>query len=131
MSMRRSPTSRVGFVSGFSRSAAAVAAGRRGWARSVWLAALVVGATSAAYLPALKAGFIWNDSDYVTAPELRSLDGLVRIWLELGATEQYYPLLHSAFWVEHRLWGDAALGYHLVNLLLHASSACFLAVSSR
>ena len=131
MSKRRSPISRVGLVPGFSRSAAGAAAGRRGWVRSVWLAALVVGATSAAYLPALKAGFIWNDSDYVTAPELRSLDGLARIWFELGATEQYYPLLHSAFWVEHRLWGDAALGYHLVNLLLHASSACLLALFLR
>jgi tetratricopeptide (TPR) repeat protein len=23
----------------------------------------------------------------------------------VGATQQYYPVLHSAFWVEHRLWG--------------------------
>ena len=38
-------------------------------------------------------------------PELRSLGGLWRIWSELGATQQYYPLLHSAFWLEHRLWG--------------------------
>ena len=33
-----------------------------------------------------------------------------------GATQQYYPLLHSAFWLEHKLWGDATLGYHLVNI---------------
>jgi len=92
----------------------------------LWLGALLVGATLAAYFPALKAGFIWNDSDYVTAPALRSMAGLGRIWFDVGATEQYYPLLHSAFWVEHRLWGDAALGYHLVNILLHAASACLL-----
>jgi cytochrome c-type biogenesis protein CcmH/NrfG len=91
----------------------------------------VVGATVIAYLPALQAKFIWNDSDYVTAPPLRSLDGLARIWFEVGATEQYYPLLHSAFWVEHRLWGDSALGYHLVNILLHAASACLLALILR
>ena len=36
-----------------------------------------------------------------------------------GATLQYYPLLHSAFWVEHKLWGDATLGYHLVKIFLH------------
>ena len=28
-------------------------------------------------------------------------------WFELGASSQYYPLLHSAFWIEHRFWGDA------------------------
>ena len=36
---------------------------------------------------------------------------------ELGATQQYYPVLHSAFWLEHRLWGDAAVGYHLAERL--------------
>jgi hypothetical protein len=92
---------------------------------------LVVGATIVAYLPAMKAGFIWNDSDYVTSPGLRSVDGLARIWFEVGATEQYYPLLHSAFWLQHRLWGDAAIGYHLVNILLHATSACLLALILR
>jgi tetratricopeptide (TPR) repeat protein len=69
---------------------------------------------------------LWDDSSHVTEPGLQSLHGLWRIWSELGATQQYYPLLHSAFWLEHRLWGDAVLGYHLVNLLLHAVSACLV-----
>ncbi len=38
-----------------------------------------------------------------------------------GATQQYYPLLHSAFWIEHHLWDDHPLGYHLLNLALHAA----------
>jgi tetratricopeptide (TPR) repeat protein len=78
------------------------------------------------YLPALGCGFVWNDPDYVTAPALRPLHGLWLIWFKLGATQQYYPLLHSAFWVEHRLWGDSPLGYHLVNVLLHAGSGTLL-----
>ena len=95
---------------------------------SPWrMVAVVFAATLLAYLPALRAGLIWNDSDYVTAPHLRSLAGLGRIWSEVGATEQYYPLLHGAFWVEHRLWGDAPLGYHLANVVLHALAACLLA----
>ena len=53
----------------------------------------------------------------------QSWAGLGRIWTELRATQQYYPVLHSAFWVEHRLWGDATLGYHLLNVLLHATAA--------
>src|SRR5262245_40190754 len=95
-------------------------------ARSFLLFAGIFAATLLAYAPAIRAGFIWNDSDYVTAPSLRSLSGLARIWFELGATEQYYPILHSAFWVEHKVWGDAAAGYHLANILLHATSACLL-----
>lgn len=89
-----------------------------------WFMGLAIFAvTLFAYLPALRAAFIWNDSDYVTAPHLRSLHGLWRIWSEIGATEQYYPLLHGAFWVEHRLWGDAPIGYHLVNVCQHAFAA--------
>ncbi len=49
----------------------------------------------------------------------------------MGATQQYYPLLHSAFWVEHKLWGDATLGYHLVNILLHAAAAVLVALILR
>jgi len=80
-------------------------------------------ATFAAYWPALGAGFIWDDEGHVTRPDLRSLEGLRRIWFHLGATQQYYPVLHSAFWIEHRLWGGSALGYHLCNLALHATAA--------
>jgi protein O-mannosyl-transferase len=92
---------------------------------------LIFCATILAYLPALNGGFIWNDSDYVTAPALRSLGGLARIWTEVGATQQYYPLLHSAFWVQHLLWGDHPIGYHVVNLLLHAASAVLFALVLR
>src|SRR6266705_1783916 len=28
-----------------------------------------------------------------------------------------YPLVHSVFWVEQKLWGDSVTGYHLVNIL--------------
>jgi protein O-mannosyl-transferase len=35
-------------------------------------------------------------------------------------------LLHTAFWVEHRLWGDETTGYHIVNILMHVLAA-FLA----
>jgi tetratricopeptide (TPR) repeat protein len=92
---------------------------------------LIFCATVVAYLPALSGDFIWNDSDYVTAPALRSLGGLLRIWTEAGATQQYYPLLHSAFWFQHRLWGDHPLGYHIFTLFLHAGSAVLFALVLR
>jgi tetratricopeptide (TPR) repeat protein len=75
------------------------------------------------YLPSLGGAFIWNDSDYVTAPALRPLRGLWLIWTRIGATQQYYPLLHSFFWVQHRIFGDQPAGYHVATVLLHAGGA--------
>jgi hypothetical protein len=91
----------------------------------------IFAAALAAYWPALRGGFIWDDNFHVTPPALRSLHGLWRIWFDLGATQQYYPLLHSAFWFEHRLWGDAVLGYHLANLTQHALAACLVVLIVR
>jgi tetratricopeptide (TPR) repeat protein len=101
------------------------------WASPGLRIGIIFAAALAAYFPALSAGFVWNDRDYVTRPALRALGGLRLIWFKLGATEQYYPLLHSAFWAEHRLWGDSPLGYHLLNVLLHATSACLLGLILR
>ncbi|HKQ49416.1 MAG TPA: tetratricopeptide repeat protein [Phycisphaerae bacterium] len=96
-----------------------------GWSHSYLKAAagLIIAATVIAYLPTLRGGFIWDDAAHVTRPGLRSAHGLYRIWFEVGATQQYYPLLHSAFWFEHKLWGDWPMGYHLVNIALHACAA--------
>lgn len=99
--------------------------------RTLALAAPVVVATFLAYFPALSGGLIWNDLDYVTKPALRSLAGLGRIWTQPGATEQYYPLLHSAFWLQGRLWGQHPLGYHLVTVALHAGAAVLFALVLR
>ena len=93
--------------------------------------ALIFCATLAAYIPALSGTPLWDDNYHLTRVDLRSLHGLWRIWFELGATQQYYPLLHSAFWLEHRIWGDAMLGYHLTNVLLHAMSACLVVMIVR
>jgi Flp pilus assembly protein TadD len=92
---------------------------------------LIFVSTLIAYWPALNGAFIWDDGGHVTRADLRSWAGLGRIWFEIGATQQYYPFLHSAFWFEHQLWGDAPLGYHLVNVLLHATSACLFGVMLR
>jgi protein O-mannosyl-transferase len=88
--------------------------------------AMIFCATLAAYLPALHGGLLWDDSSHLTKPALQSFHGLWRIWFDLGATQQYYPLLHTAFWLEHQMWGDSVAAYHLTNLALHASSACLV-----
>src|SRR5215831_11340834 len=88
--------------------------------------ALVI-ATLIAYYPVWRGGVLWDDNAHLTRPDLQSTAGLWRIWFDVGATQQYYPVTHSAFWLMHHLSGDATLGYHLVNIVLHASSALLLA----
>ncbi|MBK6403887.1 MAG: tetratricopeptide repeat protein [Holophagales bacterium] len=94
---------------------------------SAVLPAAVLVALVAAYLPVLRSGFIWNDHTYVTEnPTLDGLAGLARIWTDPSANEQYYPLVFTSYWIEKRLWGLHPLGYHLVNVLLHAAAAFLL-----
>lgn len=125
MSWDSSPAFRMVPRDTSSRPAAA-AAGY--WA---WLVPAIAVVVFAAYFPALRAGFIWDDDAHVTAPALRSVHGIWRIWFEPGATQQYYPLLHSFFWVQYRLWGSSAFGYHLANLVLHTVAAVLVAVLLR
>ena len=87
--------------------------------------ALIV-ATAVAYLPAWNGKPIWDDNAHITQPELRSWHGLVEVWTQVGATQQYYPLVHSVFWIEQKLWGDSVLGYHLINIFLHGFAAIVL-----
>ena len=94
--------------------------------RDWFFALLLVVVTMLVYQPAWNGKPVWDDDAHLTKPELVSLNGLARIWTEVGATQQYYPLSHSAFWMEHRLWGDGVLGYHLINILLHAGAALLL-----
>lgn len=91
-----------------------------------WRGLLLLCVTIAVYWPALLGEYVWDDDAHVTKTALRSLHGLHDIWFKLGATQQYYPLLHSAFWIEAKLWGDTVLGYHLTNVVLHVIAACLV-----
>jgi protein O-mannosyl-transferase len=89
--------------------------------------AALVAMVVVAYAPALGNQFIWDDDYHVTAnTTLHNFDGLRRIWFEYAATPQYYPFVHSSFWIEYHLWGDSPKGYHLMNVLLHAASTVLL-----
>ena len=94
-----------------------------------WIAgaATIVVVTALAYLPAFAAGFVWDDPDHVlNNPTLRTLDGLVHMWTDRHALPQWYPLVHTTFWVEYHLWETNPAGYHAVNVALHATSAIVL-----
>jgi tetratricopeptide (TPR) repeat protein len=95
--------------------------------RSDWFLAIALAAvTIVMYFPAWDGLPIWDDAGHLTKPALRSLHGLWRIWVEPGAAQQYYPVVHSVFWLEYHLWGDSTFGYHLLNILLHAACALLI-----
>ena len=83
-------------------------------------------AVLAAYQQAWNGRPLWDDDGHITRPELRSAGGLARIWTTPGAVPQYYPVVHTVFWLESHLWGDLPLGYHLLNIFLHVFSAFLL-----
>jgi tetratricopeptide (TPR) repeat protein len=91
-----------------------------GQRQSDWFFCLILAVvTLLAYQPAWHGGLVWDDDANIAGPELRSLDGLRRIWFVPRATQQYQPLFYSSSWLQQRLLGDSPTGYHLVNLLLH------------
>ena len=76
----------------------------------LWWAVLLVALTIVAYIPALGAGWIWDDDSYVTHNRLLAHDvpfqeALRLIWTP-GNTPQYYPIVFTSFLLESRLYGS-------------------------
>jgi Tfp pilus assembly protein PilF len=95
--------------------------------RAILICLLLVAALVIAYLPAIRGGFIWDDDDFVTKnATLRDLHGLYRIWFQIGATLQYYPLVYSTFWIENHVWGLNPVYFHVANVLLHGLGSFLL-----
>ena len=81
------------------------------------------------YGPAYFASFVWDDRVFAQALAVRDLDGLGRIWFspsEIRDEGHYWPLVYTTFWLEHKLWGFAPAGYHIVNVLLHVANTLLL-----
>lgn len=100
-------------------------------AKDFLFAVILVLAVFLVYQPAWRGGRLWDDDNHMTRSYLRSWQGLGMIWFEHRATLQYYPLVHTFFWIEYKLFGDATLGYHLVNIALHAANALMVVMLLR
>ena len=78
------------------------------------------------FLPALGGSFTnWDDNVNVTNnPFVHAgvRDGLLPL-LTKPYWHLYVPVTYALFWAGHHLWGDAAVGYHLLNLACHLVSA--------
>jgi tetratricopeptide (TPR) repeat protein len=94
-----------------------------------WLSTLAILAVSLLVLcPVIFGGrFFWDDYVLILDnPAIRSSSGLHTIWFTRQLPD-YFPLTSTLFWLEWRLFSDAAPGgYHLVNALLHGASALLL-----
>lgn len=93
--------------------------------RPSWIAAAVALLTVLAFLPALRNGFAWDDElNFVGNPYYRGLGWAQLRWMFGTAyLGPYQPLSWLSSGLDYVLWGLRPLGYHAVNLLLHAVNA--------
>jgi tetratricopeptide (TPR) repeat protein len=95
--------------------------------RDLLFGIVLVGVTVLAYQPAWNGKPLLDDADHlITDPEVRSLRGLISLWIAPPPTHQYHPLVDTVFWIGDKLWGQSMLGYHLVSISLHAVAALLL-----
>jgi len=96
-------------------------------------AVAIVALTLAAYLPVMTGEyeFLWDDLGLIThsrfvnpqmPPHLTGAEGLRQLWASKKPMD-YWPLTSTTFWLEWRIWGRDATGYHITNVLLHAINA--------
>ena len=81
------------------------------------------------YFPALSGGFVWDDVIFSEEPVIHRWSGLWNVWFspaDIRNEGHYWPVVYTTFWLEHKLWGLAPLGYHAVNVLLHAANVVLL-----
>lgn len=84
----------------------------------------------AAYIPALRAGYVWDDDTFLwNNPHIVAHASPAHFWKLWGADRppDYFPLTSTMLWMEwHWLWGESPTGYHAVNVALHACGALLL-----
>ena len=89
---------------------------------------------AASFFPAVRGGFVWDDTIITALDSVRDWGGIWKIWFDpkgafiQGETGEghYWPIVYSTFWLEHKLWGFSPAGYHVVNILLHFANTALL-----
>ena len=107
------------------------------WQRTTVLVAALALCASAAYLPALSAGWVWDDVNLVQpSPALEDLGGLRRAIAtdlyrqaapRLEASPYWRPLALASYWLDTRI-GEAPRALHVGNIVLHGLATALLAL---
>lgn len=76
---------------------------------------------------ALPGTFAFDDHSLFADPAVVPLDA----WRQWFRLEQSRPLTYITFWLDYHLWGHAAAGFRLTNLLIHLASTAALYLATR
>ena len=79
------------------------------------------------FIPAFFAAFLWDDVIIVGLHE--QVSGFADIWLNPSLIESeghYWPVVYTMFRVEYLLWGVDPVGYHVVNVVIHAANTMLI-----
>jgi protein O-mannosyl-transferase len=92
-----------------------------------WLVAVaIVVAVFLVYIPCWHGGWLWDDQYHLIDNPVLKPGGLLKTWISPGRYINYWPATFTVYWIEYQLWGLQPLGFHLVNIGLHAASAVLL-----
>jgi tetratricopeptide (TPR) repeat protein len=87
-----------------------------------WGVAAIFGLVLVCYWPALRGEFVWDDQLLVTRnPLVTGHFNLGSVWFRTD-----FPLTSVALWLQWLCWGAKPIGYHVVNVLLHAVNAILI-----
>lgn len=98
----------------------------RGIVSNPWfLAAVLTLVVFLAYQPAWHGSYLWDDDTHLLKNPVLKPGGFLQTWVP-GTYANYWPVTADVYRLEFELWGFDPLGYHLVNIALHALSAILL-----
>ncbi len=95
--------------------------------RATTCALLIVGAVLIANFNALLADFVWDDRLLIVAnSSIKNLDGLPALLSKPFLNVYYRPVVMLSFALEYAVYGLRPWGFHLTNVLLHATNAALV-----
>jgi len=83
---------------------------------------VLLAAALAAFGASLGSGFHFDDYAIFSDRAITSPRG----WMEIWSLSQTRPLTYLTFWLNYRLGGRHAIGYHALNLALHLAAVLLL-----